>query len=148
VFGNYRAKGIEKGGYILNRNLMTVADLSRLINSDQVQSKLRTVRKSEVKHDLQKRNPLKNRALMKKLNPFSTSKRDQEKKLQDERHKKRAAAIKAKRSKSGRKDKQKRTKTFRGLEAGLVDSYAQALEVLRKEEALGKAVAEGEEDDE
>jgi large subunit ribosomal protein L4e len=41
VFGNYRRKGVEKGGYVLNRNVMTVADLSRIINSDQVQSKLR-----------------------------------------------------------------------------------------------------------
>jgi len=36
IFGNYRSKGIEKGGYTLNRNMMTVADLSRIINSDQV----------------------------------------------------------------------------------------------------------------
>jgi len=34
IFGNYRAKGIEKGGYILNRSLMTCADLARIINSD------------------------------------------------------------------------------------------------------------------
>ena len=34
IFGNYRAKGIEKGGYTLNRNLMTCADLARIINSD------------------------------------------------------------------------------------------------------------------
>jgi large subunit ribosomal protein L4e len=34
IFGNYRAKGIEKGGYILNRNVMTCADLARIINSD------------------------------------------------------------------------------------------------------------------
>jgi large subunit ribosomal protein L4e len=36
IFGNYRKKGVEKGGYVLNRSVMTVADLSRLINSDQV----------------------------------------------------------------------------------------------------------------
>ena len=34
IFGNYRAKGVEKGGYVLNRNVMTCADLSRIINSD------------------------------------------------------------------------------------------------------------------
>lgn len=34
IFGNYRRKGIEKGGYILNRNFMSCADLSRIINSD------------------------------------------------------------------------------------------------------------------
>lgn len=34
IFGNYRARGIEKGGYVLNRNVMTCADLARIINSD------------------------------------------------------------------------------------------------------------------
>jgi large subunit ribosomal protein L4e len=52
IFGNYRAKGVEKGGYVLNRNVMTCADLSRIINSDQVQSKLRLVKKSHHAHDL------------------------------------------------------------------------------------------------
>ena len=70
IFGNYRRKGVEKGGYVLNRSCMTVADLARIINSDQVQSKLRGVRTSEVMHDKQKRNPLKNKTMMKKLNPF------------------------------------------------------------------------------
>jgi len=52
IFGNYRSKGIEKGGYVLNRNVMTCADLSRIINSDQVQSKLREVRHHHHTHDL------------------------------------------------------------------------------------------------
>ena len=65
------AKGIEKGGYVLNRNVMTVADLARIINSDQVQSKLRAIRTSQVHHDLRKKNPLKNRKIMKRLNPFN-----------------------------------------------------------------------------
>jgi large subunit ribosomal protein L4e len=60
IFGNYRRKGVEKGGYVLNRNVMTVADLSRIINSDQVQSKLRTIRTSVAAHSPVKKNPLKN----------------------------------------------------------------------------------------
>jgi large subunit ribosomal protein L4e len=61
IFGNYRAKGIEKGGYVLNRNLMTCADLARIINSDQVQQKLRSVKTHLKTHALQKKNPLKNK---------------------------------------------------------------------------------------
>jgi len=95
IFGNYRAKGVEKGGYVLNRNVMTCADLSRIINSDQVQSKLRLVKKSTHVHDLQKKNPLKNRALMKKLNPFNQIRREAERKAQEDRHKKRVAGAKA-----------------------------------------------------
>lgn len=82
IFGNYRRKGVEKGGYVLNRNVMTVADLARLINSDQVQSKLREVKTSVVQHDLQKRNPLTNRAFMKKLNPFDAKRKEIVKKLE------------------------------------------------------------------
>ena len=55
---------------------MTVADLARIINSDQVQSKLRSVKKSEVAHEMVKRNPLKSRAIMKKLNPFDAKRRE------------------------------------------------------------------------
>ncbi len=36
IFGNYRRTDIEKGGYVLNRNVMNCADLARIINSDQV----------------------------------------------------------------------------------------------------------------
>lgn len=80
IFGNYRAKGIEKSGYVLNRNVMTCADLARIINSDQVQSKLRQVRTHVVLHDKQKKNPLKNKGLMKKLNPYDVTRRAAEKK--------------------------------------------------------------------
>jgi large subunit ribosomal protein L4e len=59
---------------------MTVADLARIINSDQVQSKLRSVKTNEVKHDLQKKNPLTNRGIMKKLNPFDSRRKEIEKK--------------------------------------------------------------------
>ena len=78
IFGNYRSKGVEKGGYVLNRSVMTVADLARIINSDQVQSKLRSVRKHEVPHTKVKRNPLKNRSIMKRLNPYDATRRQNE----------------------------------------------------------------------
>lgn len=44
VFGTDRYASAEKKGYHLNRTVMTCADLARIINSDQVQSKLREVR--------------------------------------------------------------------------------------------------------
>lgn len=79
IFGNYRAKGIEKSGYVLNRNVMTCADLARIINSDQVQSKLRQVKTTTVLHQKQKQNPLKNRGLMQKLTPGHAARRAAEK---------------------------------------------------------------------
>merc|ERR1712166_156817 len=44
IFGTSTQSGVEKGGYNLNRTSMECADLARIINSDQVQSKLRAVR--------------------------------------------------------------------------------------------------------
>merc|ERR1712160_199032 len=65
IFGTNNQVGVEKGGYHLNRTSMECADLARIINSDQVQSKLRAVRA----HDKTKKNPLKNRSMMQKMNP-------------------------------------------------------------------------------
>lgn len=148
IFGNYRARGVEKSGYVLNRNLLTVADLSRLINSDQVQSKVRGTRKSVVAHDRQKRNPLKNRALMKKLNPNDSTRREADLKLQKDRNAKRAQTLKEKRkSPSAKKSKTERRSRFTNLSNGLVQSYQDALDVLQKEENLGVLGGDNEEEE-
>lgn len=75
IFGKWRTKGIEKTGYVLNRNVMTCADLARIINSDQVQSKIRVIKTNKVAHESRKRNPLKSRSLMQKLNPYDAIRR-------------------------------------------------------------------------
>ena len=142
IFGNYRAKGIEKGGYVLNRNLMTCANLARIINSDQVQSKLRAVRTHHVLHDRQKKNPLKNRGFMNKLNPFEATKKAALKKLETERHTKKMATLKETR-KTYKKARIERRKTFGTLAAGLQESFAQAEEALRREVLEGMIIAEG-----
>jgi large subunit ribosomal protein L4e len=64
VFGTHRYGADEKNGYHLNRAVMTCADLSRIINSDSVQSKLREIRNNVRVHDKTKKNPLTNRAQM------------------------------------------------------------------------------------
>lgn len=150
IFGNYRAKGVQKSGYVLNRNVMTVADLSRIINSDQVQAKLRGVKTHTRLHDLRKKNPLKNRALMKKLNPFNHKRREAELKLQEERHKKRLAEIKGRRKKADvKKGKKDRNTKYAGLQQSLLDSYKAADLAIQKEENLDRyEQSEEEEDDE
>jgi large subunit ribosomal protein L4e len=148
IFGNYRAKGVEKGGYVLNRNVMTCADLSRIINSDQVQSKLRAVRKSTHVHDLQKKNPLTNRALMKKLNPFHQIRREAERLAQEARHKKRVAGAKAHRKdKATKAGKKTRNANFKGLMAGLTDKYAALDKEIADENALDIMAQESEDDE-
>lgn len=110
VFGTYAAGSEEKKGYNLARPLMTCADLSRIINSDQVQAKLKDIKHNVVAHDKLKKNPLTNKAMMKKLNPYAAKAAELRQKAEKERHAKRAATIKAKRSAAGKKEKSARNK--------------------------------------
>ncbi|CDW75533.1 60s ribosomal protein l4 [Stylonychia lemnae] len=146
IFGNYRAKGIEKSGYVLNRNVMTCADLARIINSDQVQSKLRQVRSHVVLHDKQKKNPLKNRGLMHRLNPHDAVRRAAEKKAEEDRHTKRVTNAKANR-KVTKKSKAERRKAFITLQEGLQASFKHAEDILLQEVREGQDVAEEESED-
>ena len=68
LFGTVKCPSEEKKGFRIARAPMTNTDISRIINSDEIQSKLRpTIRVS--KQFARKRNPLKNAAEMRKLNP-------------------------------------------------------------------------------
>merc|ERR1711990_1435642 len=149
VFGGYNEKSTQKSGFTLNRTVMACADIARIINSDQVQSKLRDVRQNIRVHDKTKKNPLKNKAMMNKLNPFAKKKAELIAKQEKERAAKRAATLKAKRSKAGRKSKAGRTQTWKGLQDGLKKSFKDAEDVIAEEERQGNYVpGESEEEDE
>merc|ERR1711967_85841 len=63
VFGDFVKASTEKKGYTLNRAVMECADLSRIINSDQVQTVLRDLKAKHARvHDKTKKNPLTNKA--------------------------------------------------------------------------------------
>merc|ERR1711990_615279 len=112
VFGGYSEASTQKSNFTPNRTVMSCADIARIINSDQVQSKLRDVRQNIRTHDKTKKNPLKNKAIMNKLNPFAKKKAELIAKLEKERAAKKAANLKAKRAKAGRKAKSERTKKW------------------------------------
>ena len=137
VFGSTRAPSLEKKGWTLSRPMMACADLSRIINSDQVQAKLRAQRTSVRAHDKTKKNPLTNKAQMQKLNPWSKAKAALIEKTTKERQAKKAAVIKAKRSKAGKKDKAKRSATYAKLQGDLKDSFKAAQDILDEEERQG-----------
>merc|ERR1711959_483360 len=112
LFGTYANAGVAKSGYHLQRNVVDCADLARIINADQVQAKLRGIRTSVRAHDKTKKNPLKNNAMMQKLNPNHKAQCAAEEKAAAARSAARAKLLKAKRSKAGRGDKAKRTSRF------------------------------------
>jgi large subunit ribosomal protein L4e len=137
VFGSYKAESTEKRGYNLNRSMMNCADIARIINSDQVQAKLRAVRTSVRVHDKTKKNPLKHRGIMNKLNPFAKQMRATLAKQEADRHAARAKLIKEKRSKAGRKAKKTRTAANLARNTGLEKSYQDAQKIIDDEIKAG-----------
>lgn len=137
VFGTYREKAIEKSGYQLNRSMMACADLARIINSDQVQAKLRAVKQIDLKKRTCRKNPLKNKTAMQIINPYSKVARDLAKKNVEKAKKDRLAKLKAKHSKAGRKEKAVRSKRFQALHSGLEQSFQDADAIIRQENADG-----------
>ncbi|KAD4586358.1 hypothetical protein E3N88_23959 [Mikania micrantha] len=75
IYGSFDKTSEKKRGYVLPRAKMENADLARIINSDEVQSVVKPIKK-EVKRAPMKKNPLKNLNTMLRLNPYAkTAKR-------------------------------------------------------------------------
>ncbi|KAK4776198.1 hypothetical protein SAY87_024159 [Trapa incisa] len=74
IFGSFEKPAEKKKGYVLPRSKMVNADLARIINSDEVQSVVRPIKK-EVKRATLKKNPLKNLNTMLRLNPYAKTAR-------------------------------------------------------------------------
>jgi large subunit ribosomal protein L4e len=71
IFGSTERTSTQKNGYTLPRNIMSNSDLTRIINSDEVQKNLRAPLPKRPRHNRQKKNPLKNFGVKVRLNPFA-----------------------------------------------------------------------------
>jgi large subunit ribosomal protein L4e len=69
LYGTWRKKSSAKKNYNLPRPKMIQTDLSRLINSDEIQKVVRPIKPKSVRRG-QKKNPLKNLNVMLRLNPY------------------------------------------------------------------------------
>merc|ERR1712238_163921 len=104
IYGTYKSGAPMKRGYTIPRAPMENADIARIINSNEIQSVLRA--KLEAPKGFEpKRNPLKNKAVMKKLNPL-----DKKAASKDEVGKKKKARVAA--SKAHNKKHKKGDETF------------------------------------
>ncbi|KAL5984012.1 60S ribosomal protein L4 [Asimina triloba] len=74
VYGSYDKPSDRKKGYVLPRSKMLNADLSRIINSDEIQSVVRPIKTNPRRPPL-KKNPLKNLNALLKLNPYAKTAR-------------------------------------------------------------------------
>jgi large subunit ribosomal protein L4e len=93
IFGSTTVESEVKKGYKLPRACMTNADVTRLINSDEVQSVVNAPKESGAKHYALKKNPLKNLGAMIKLNPQAASARRNAILLSERRAKERAERL-------------------------------------------------------
>jgi large subunit ribosomal protein L4e len=93
-WGSVSRQSTQKKGYTLPRNVMFNSDVARLINSDEVQSKVRPAIKAVARAPL-KKNPLTNLGARVKLNPYTMALRRSEILSAQRQQKARAAAVEA-----------------------------------------------------
>jgi len=96
LYGTYRKAAAEKVDYHLPRAIMSSTDLGRIINSDEIQSKLRP-KIARSRMALKKRNPLKNLQFAIKLNPYAGVQRRKDIIAQQKRAKAKAELLEKKR---------------------------------------------------
>ncbi|KAF8446708.1 60S ribosomal protein L4 [Terfezia claveryi] len=78
IYGTATTPSSQKKDYLLPSNIITNADIGRLINSSEVQSIVRPAKGGKLqkrggKSGVQKKNPLKNRQVLLRLNPYATA---------------------------------------------------------------------------
>jgi len=113
VFGSYKKGSAEKGGYLLPKTSVTNPDIHRVLNSDEIQTAVRDT-KGTPRNFHRKRNPLKNFALLNKLNPYASVLRRRE--ILSSQKDKKAAVVDAKRK--GLEKKKTDKKPFVNKNAG------------------------------
>jgi large subunit ribosomal protein L4e len=141
IFGNRTNPGVEKKGYILERPMLTNANIARIINSDDIQSVVKKIETNKVLHDKQKKNPLTNKVKMHYLNPYKKELREEYKKKQEENKNKHDEIAKArlerkrKHRKSGKNFISNYRKELEGANQKTIKEYKEYI----KSTKIGKA---------
>jgi len=130
IYGAVDRVSKHKSGYTLPHNIMNNSDLTRLINSDEIQSTLRPTN-TKITRSRRKKNPLKNLGVKVRLNPYALSLR-------------RAELLHQKRIAEGRKGKVSKARQSNAVKAANfkrinADDFPQTLE---KEEVAEEETAE------
>jgi large subunit ribosomal protein L4e len=98
IFGTYRVAAGGKSGYHLQRHLITNPDIAKIINSNEIQSVVRPKRHDNTPRTTGRKNPLRNRRALERLNPYAKTLHQIEKSAHEANHKKREEALKQKRT--------------------------------------------------
>jgi len=97
IYGSPTRESTSKTGYTLPFNVMANSDITRIINSDEVQSKVKAANTVTTRKRL-KKNPLKNLGVKVRLNPYALSLRRSELLAQERKVSMKAAKLKAARA--------------------------------------------------
>ena len=134
VFGTAAAASSAKKGGKPPRSIMTVPDLSRVINSDEIQSAVNAPKAGKTRaHAPLKRNPLKNKAAMERLNPYAKVAAQMAAAAEKERSAAKAKKVAGARSKVGEAFYQG-MKSDSAYEGELFDNFAEWLHGKPEEE--------------
>jgi len=120
IWGSVNRESTQKSGFTLPRSIIANSDVTRLINSDEIQSKVRPQQTTIVRKRL-KKNPLKNLGAMVKLNPYALSLRRSELLAQQRRAAKKEEVVKAARAKKAVARKTHPAKTQKANYARIVN---------------------------
>jgi large subunit ribosomal protein L4e len=112
IFGTHDKKSQQKKGFRVPRAEMTNSDLTRIINSDEIQSVLRPKHKKPSR-PLRKKNPLRNLNALVKLNPYAKTVRRRALLAAERAKKRRALAVEKRRELPGRKKQLKKKKAVK-----------------------------------
>ena len=107
LYGTATTKAADKKGYSLPRASMAIADLARVINSSEIQKAVRPAVKDR-QFARQKKNPLRNKKVMDKLNPYAATLRKAEAAAQEAAKMSKGKVAAAKRGLSTRFSKTRR----------------------------------------
>ena len=140
IFGSSAAKSSSKKGWKPPAHIMTQTDLSRVINSNEIQSAVRAPKAGKTRaHAPLKRNPLKNKSAMERLNPYAKVAREMQARAQEERSKAKAAKSSAARSAVGAKFYES-MKVDSNYEGELFEDFNTWLDTERVSKALAATV--------
>jgi large subunit ribosomal protein L4e len=140
IFGSSAAKSSSKKGWKPPAHIMTQTDLSRVINSNEIQSAVRAPKAGKTRaHAPLKRNPLKNKSAMERLNPYAKVAREMQARAQEERSKAKAAKSSAARSAVGTKFYES-MKVDSNYEGELFEDFNTWLDTERVSKALAATV--------
>jgi large subunit ribosomal protein L4e len=85
IFGTWTQPSVQKKGYNLPHSEVSNPDISRVINSNEIQSALRNSKTDRVLHNSQKHNPLNNTKALDRINPNARLIREAARKANEER---------------------------------------------------------------